>query len=234
MPTSSIKPALAVAPLLAGAAQASAQTIPPATKEEADKQIAVLKSDAGQKQKVDACRSLAAIGGTDAVPVLAALLSDEKLSHMARYGLEPIPDPAVDDALRDALGKLKGRLLVGVIASVGVRRDTKAVRPLVRLLRDSDVEVAQAAARALGRIGTPGATKVLHATLLKAPAALRPAVADACLSCAEALLAQGKHSEAAAIYKSVGKAELPGHFRVAAMHGAILARQPADTRPERQ
>ncbi len=61
---------------------------------------------------------------------LAALLGDEKLAHMARYGLEPIPDPAVDDALRDALGKLKGRPLVGVIGSIGVRRDTKAVEPL--------------------------------------------------------------------------------------------------------
>ena len=46
---------------------------------------------------------------------------------MARYALETIPDPSVDDALRDALGKLKGRPLLGVIGSLGVRRDAKAV-----------------------------------------------------------------------------------------------------------
>ena len=189
--------------------------------------IAVLKSEAPQKEKVDACRELGLVGTKDAVPALAALLGDEKLAHMARYGLEPIPDPAVDHALRDALGKLKGRLLVGVIASIGVRRDAEAVQPLAKRLEDSDAEVAQAAARALGRIATPDAVKLLEETLAKAPAKIRPAVADACLSCAEALLARDEQSEAAAIYESVGKADLPKHFRVAAAHGLLVARQPA-------
>ena len=99
---------------------------------------------------------------------LAALLCNEELSHMARYGLEPIPDPAVDAALRDALEKVKGRLLVGVIGSIGVRRDPKAVAPLVKRLDDPDSEVVQAAARALGRIGTldavdrPGESPLEH------------------------------------------------------------------------
>ena len=72
---------------------------------------------------------MARIGNKDAVAPLAALLPDEKLSHMARYGLETIPSSAVDKALRDAAGKLQGRLLVGVIGSIGVRRDAKAVEP---------------------------------------------------------------------------------------------------------
>lgn len=130
------------------------QTVPPATKEQENKLLEVLKSDAPQKDKVDACRQLGVIGTKDAVPVLAALLADEKLSHMARYALEPIPDPAVDDALRAALGKLKGRQLVGVIGSIGVRRDAKAIDALAKLLKDPDADVAQAAARALGKIGT--------------------------------------------------------------------------------
>ena len=94
------------------------------------------------------------IGTADAVPALAALLADEKLAHMARYGLETDSRPAVDVALREALGKLKGLPLVGVIGSIGVRRDEKAVAALVALLKDPDAEVAQAAARALGMIGT--------------------------------------------------------------------------------
>ena len=121
----------------------------------------------------------------------------------------------------------KGLPLVGVIGSIGVRRDAKAVGPLVRFLEDPDAEVARAAARALGKIATPDAAKALSQTLAKAPAKLRPVVADACLACAEALLAQDKRSEAAAMYQRVGKADLPKHFRVAAAHGALLARQPA-------
>ena len=190
--------------------------------------IAVLESDVPLKEKADACRELARIGTKDAVPVLAALLSDEKLSHMARYALEPIPDPAVDDALRNALGKLKGRPLVGVIGSLGVRRDARAVQRLAALLKSPDAEVAAAAARTLGKIGTPEAAKILQETLAVAPAGLRPVVADACLGCAEAFLAQKKRAEAAAIYKQVGQADLPKHFRIAAAHGALMTRQPGN------
>jgi len=188
------------------------------------KLIAVLESDAPHKEKVDACRQLGLVGTKDAVPVLAELLGDEKLAHMARYALEPIPDPVVDDALRDALGQVKGRLLVGVIASIGVRRDAKAVKPLVSLLKNADAEVVRAAAKTLGRIGGSEVADELKQTLADAPGALRPAVADACLGCAEVLLAADKRTEAAAMYQSVAQAELPKHFRVAAAQGAIQAR----------
>ena len=104
---------------------------------------------------------------------------------MARYGLEPIPDQAVDDALRAALGKLKGRLLVGVIGSIGVRRDAKALDALEKLLGDGDGEVAQAAARALGSLGSPAAAKALETTLAKAPAANQSAVCEGLFRCAE-------------------------------------------------
>jgi HEAT repeat protein len=162
--------------------QLSAQTIPPATKEEEGKLIAVLKSDAPQKEKADACRNLAVIGTKDAVPALAALLGDEKLAHMARYGLEPIPDPAVDDALRAALGNVKGGPLVGVLGSIGVRRDAKAVPAVVGMLQDADAEVARAAAKALGKIGSPEAAKALTDRLAGVPANVRSAVADGCLA----------------------------------------------------
>lgn len=185
---------------------------------EVDELIAILKTS--HKAKVDACRRLAVVGTKEAVPTLAALLSDEKLSHMARYGLEPIPDASVDKVLRDALGQLKGRPLVGVIGSIGVRRDEKAVEPLSRLLGDPDGDVVQTAARSLGRIATEGAARALRETLGKAPAPLRLAVADACMSCAEKLLARGKRNEAAAMYESVRKAELPDYVHLAATHGA--------------
>jgi len=102
--------------------------------------------------KAKACQRLAVVGDRAAVPALASLLGDEKLSHYARTGLEPIPDPSVDDALRAALPKLKGKLLTGVINSIGQRRDPKAIEPLARLIYDADPEVARAASAALARI----------------------------------------------------------------------------------
>ena len=64
--------------------------------------IAVLKSDAPRKTRRTPAASWR--GSAPRIPSapLAALLGDEKLAHMARYALEPIPDPAVDAALREA------------------------------------------------------------------------------------------------------------------------------------
>jgi HEAT repeat protein len=215
---------LATVLLFAGAIGSFAQTVPPATKEQEAKLIAVLTSDASQKEKVDACRQLAVIGTKDAVAPLAALLADEKLSHMARYALEPIPDPAVDEALRDALGKLKGRPLVGVIISLGVRRDAKAVPALGKMLRESNADAAQAAARALGSIGDGAAAKTLQVALLNAPAANKLAFCEGLLRCAEALAAKGQRDQAIAIYDQLRSLKEPHQARTGAVRGAILAR----------
>lgn len=225
MSKSKIYFAMVITLLLAGAMQSFGQTVPPATKEQVDKLTAVLKSDAPQKEKVDACRQLAVIGTKDAIAPLAALLGDEKLSHMARYGLEPIPDPAVDDALRDALGKLKGRPLIGVITSVGVRRDAKAVAALTKMLQDTDTEVAQAAARAMGKIGNSAAAKALQSALPKAPAANQLALCEGLFRCAEALAAENQRGEAIAIYDQLLTLKAPHQVRTGALRGAILARQ---------
>lgn len=204
----------------------SAQTVPPATAAQEAKLIAVLESDASQKDKVDACRQLAVIGTARAVPALAGLLGDEKLSHMARYALEPIPDRAVDDVLLEAAGKLGGRPLVGVIGSLGVRADPRAVEPLARLLGGSDATAARAAARALGKIHTPAARKALAGSLASAGPALRPVVADGCLAHAEALIAAGQRDEAAALFGAVARADLPAHVKLAAALSAAESGKP--------
>jgi len=215
--------ALFIALLVLGAGQSFGQTVPPATPEQVNKLIAVVKSDASQKEKADACRQLAVVGTKDAVAPLAALLGDEKLSHMARYALEPIPDPSVDEALRDALGKLKGRPLVGVIGSIGVRRDARAVEPLAKMLELPDAEVAQAAARALGSIGNQRAARVLQRALPGAPDANQLALCEGLLRCAEALAAKGRPELAFVIYDQLQSTKAPHQVRTGALRGAILA-----------
>ena len=69
--------------------------------------IDVLKSDAGWFEKQDACRKLRQIGTAASIPALEPLLTDEKLSHMARYALEPMPFPEVDKALPIAIETLR-------------------------------------------------------------------------------------------------------------------------------
>jgi HEAT repeat protein len=216
-----LPPILAVFLLVALPALTLAQQAPPAEGDEAAL-IAVLESDAPLFNKAKACQQLAVIGTKDAVPVLAELLPDEKLSHYARFGLEPIPDPSVDDALRSATTKLKGGLLVGVINSIGIRRDAQAINRLKQLMGDSNPAVAAAAASALGRIGTPEAITILTAAL-GGPESSRPAVADALLTAADQFLTAGKKAEAAAIYGALRKADLPKHIQIAALHGVVRA-----------
>ena len=224
MSKSGISLALLLALMLA-AAQMFGQANQTAAKEPADKLIAVLKSDAPYQQKADACRQLATAGTKDAVAPLAAMLGDEKLSHMARYALEPIPDPAVDDALRDALGKVKGRPLVGVIGSIGVRRDPEAVEALAGRLQDADADVAQAAARALGRIGTSRAAKALNSAWANVPAGNQLAFCEGLFRCAEALAARGQRDEAMAIYDRLRIMHAAHQVRAGALRGAILTRE---------
>jgi len=187
--------------------------------------VAVLKkADATQKEKADACRELAHVGTKNAIPALAALLADEKLSHMARYGLETIPDPAVDDVLRGMLGKVKGRLLAGMIGSLGVRRDPKSVDPIAGFLADADPDVAQAAARALGKIGTAGAAKAVSGALAGAAKANQLAFCEGLFRCAEAMAARGQRDEALAIYDRLRTLKEPHQVRAGALRGAVLTR----------
>ncbi len=196
------------------------QTVVSASKQ--DELIAVLKSaDATRKAKADACRLLSFIATKKAVPALASLLADEELNHMARYALEPIADRAADDALLDALGKLKGKPLAGVIGSLGVRGERRAVKPMAKMLKSNDAMVAQAAARALGNIGDAAAAKALSGALAGSAGYSKLTVCEGMLRCAESL----GDKEAAAIYDQLRKLKDPHQARAGGLRGAILTRK---------
>jgi HEAT repeat protein len=223
----SIQSLLTAALLFAWAGASLAATPQPATAEQVKKLVAVLQSDANQKDKADACRELARIGDKSAVAPLAALLPDEKLSHMARYGLETIPSSEVDKALREAAGKLQGMQLVGVIGSIGVRRDTKAVGLLAKFLQAPDNDVAQAAARSLGRIGNKAATKALLKALPEVSPANQLAFCEGLLRGAEAAAAKGSRKQAMEVYDRLRDVSGPQQVATAALRGAILTRKQA-------
>lgn len=181
-------------------------------------------------QKAKACQRIGELGAKEAVPALSALLSNEHLSTYARYGLEPIADPSADDALRAALSKLKGNLLIGVINSIGKRKDAKASAALARLIYGADADVARAAAAALGSIGGVSSMKELQAALAKTKGMTRMAVADGSLVCAERLLAEGKRDQALTLYAYLSAPDMPKAARLAAMHG-IIREETSASRP---
>jgi HEAT repeat protein len=189
--------------------------------------IAVLESDAAPEDKAMACKRLAVVGSPAAVPALAKLLADEDLASWARIALEVIPGPEVDRALREAMSRVRGGLLVGVIHSVGNRRDANAVEGLAVQLDGSDPDVVAAAGVALGRIGGGAAAKVLESALTRVPAAARSEVAEGCILCAEGFLAAGNAGEAVRLYDLVRQTTVFKPRVLEATRGAILARGPA-------
>jgi HEAT repeat protein len=232
-----------VAAMIAAATWATAADKNAAAEKQA-KLIEIIESHAPPREKATACKQLAIYGSKDAVPALATLLPDAQLSSWARIALEAIPDPAADEALRASLEKVQGRLLVGVINSIGVRRDAKSVPSLIERLKDGDAGVVSAAAVALGCIGGSSAADALTQSMTAAPAAARDAIAEGCILCAEKFLGKRGQSpyagtarrvlrtkgdsplfpESVKLYDLVRKADVPKPRVLQATRGAILAR----------
>ncbi|MCC6698174.1 MAG: HEAT repeat domain-containing protein [Candidatus Hydrogenedentes bacterium] len=181
------------------------------------------RADADWQVKQEACRGLRRIGTEKSIPALAALLNDEKLGHLARFALEPMPYPEAGQTLRDALAASAGAQKTGLIISLGYRRDADAVELIASALADADAATAAAAAGALGRIATPAAIKSLTAFRTSAPESLRPALAEGLLAAGQYLMEQGEGAKAAAVFKDVLNSESLEHARRGAFWGLVHA-----------
>jgi len=186
------------------------------------KLVGVLRSArATQACKYYVCRILRRAGSEQSVPALAGLLADEKLADAARFALQEMDYPEVGKALRDALGKTSGACRIGIVNSLGERGDRQAVAQLAALAGGNDAAVSEAAIAALGKIGGQEATRAL--TGAKVRKDLEAAKADALLQCADSLVAEGKTSDAMAIYQEYSGDKYPNSLRIAAYRGIVLA-----------
>jgi hypothetical protein len=191
---------------------------------------AVLKTGASRAAKDCVCRTLMLIGTAESVPALAGMLADPDLSHMARYALERIPAPEAAAAMRDALPKVAAPLKVGVIGSLGARRDAGSVPALgmafdqARKAGPADAAIPCAIAVALGNIGTKEAANALGGMgKEEGHGALGAALAGGLLACAERLLADGHKADAVAVYKSLSGEGQPKQIQLAAKRGLLSA-----------
>jgi hypothetical protein len=169
------------------------------------------------------CNKLALLGSELSLPALAALLDRPALATAARNALEASPYPLASQVLRDRLPQLTGLAQVGAIQSLGVRRDPASVPALATLLAAPAPEISRAAVTALGEIATPSAAKALREFQPRAPGALHPALADACLVCAERLLAAGQRTESQSLYRLLSTPTQPKHVQLAAARGLAAA-----------
>ena len=187
--------------------------------------LAVLRdANASLYAKTLACKELAQTGTAASVPTLGAMLLDESLSHPARIALLQIPGPEATEALCNALPNAKGGVLIGIIGTLGERRDAAAVSHLIPFLADPDQKVIYATAVALGKIGDADALTALQKRFENADIAQKPLFVDGLLACAEHLIVRGKTQEAIAVYRQIqNQRELPVIARCGAIRGIMLA-----------
>lgn len=187
--------------------------------------LPVLEGAAPRAAKDYVCRQLALIGSAAAVPVLARLLPDAELAHMARAALEAMDDPSAVAALRAALRQTGGHPQIGVVQSLGTLRDAECVPALATLLASTERDLVTAVLIALGRIGSADALRHLEQYSTRAPAELRATLTQARLDAVARLVDAGQLDLAASICESLS-ADDNVHARCAALRGMVAARPP--------
>jgi len=181
--------------------------------------IEVVQSRSDPVIRAEACKKLRQVGTSRCVPALSAVLAEERVGEAARYALEGMPAPEATIALREALGRLTGGARLGVIDSLGWRRDVESVPLLIPLLRDVDPAVAGVAASALGRVGGDAALGALIAVKNQVSLSVRRTIIEGLLAEAERLASSGRQERAAEVYRSLADSAEDDSIRVSAQVG---------------
>lgn len=183
--------------------------------------IKFLKSNATLSGKQFVSHLLADIGSEASINTLAEMLYDSSTVEMARFALEKIPHKSADEVLRTALMKSDGKVKIGIINSLGKRRDEESVSQIKKMIFSSDKQIARATIAALGRIASEEAITTLEEAKNKVSLEIRQDLVFALLDCADALLEQNKNDQAHKIYKELFAASEKNPTRYAALRGMV-------------
>jgi hypothetical protein len=159
-----------------------------------------------QPARVWVVRQLEYIGAAESVAALTTLLNgpDAELKECARRALEKNPAPAATEALQAALKQgAESAWRIGLIQSLGERRDSAAVELIKPRLADK--ETAFAAASALGKIDDPNAV----AALWEAYGRGITGAADGLVIAGNRLLSAGDKAAAGDLFKQLYLAGAP-------------------------
>ena len=208
------------APLLLVENEVEESTADPAlAKKLAARLAAMLNDQATPAGRQFICLQLRLVGTKDQVPLLTKYLASPVDAENARLALESIRGEESLAALRNALKSTNGRVLIGVIGSLGKRKDAKALDALAALAAGDDVDVANAAINALGKCGIAG-REALAKVKVNAKAC-KITLSNACRQAALEYVAQGKTDQAKAIYEKLTAKENRRGVRRAGFEGLL-------------
>ena len=181
--------------------------------------LTFLQSDATLAGKQFICRKLSLVGSKASVPILSRMLQQKETFDMALFAMARIPGTNVDKVLRQMIMKMKGEKQIGIVSTLGERKDAKSIKVLGKLIY-GDPEIADASLSALGNIGGQEAIAVLSEAIESLSGQRRDAAMNAYMRCADQLVKDGHISQAKAVYQ---KFMIPDAIRTSALTGLIQA-----------
>ncbi len=185
--------------------------------------IATLQSKANTSKKCNACAELRTVGTTNSLPVLKSLLATKETSQAALYALDGMPFPQALTVIRESVNTAPDYIKSELVDVLGWKHDTAAVAIIIPLVSDTNPTIASAAATALGRIGGKEVAMTLTSAAPGAPDAVKPALYDGLLLCAEGARKAGDSSSAMDVYRRILGWKTSDEVRVAAWRGLVLS-----------
>ena len=203
---------------------AKAQSSPAETRAIEQKFIAFLKSDATPGGKDFICKQLSimGIGGVRSRAGRGPWRSEDRGIGALRPGADPRSGRGPRACAR-AWPRPKDRTRIGIINTLGVRRDAASVAALRPLALGTDPADASAALYALAKIADPAAVAVLSEAQGKTKGAVHADAAEAYLQAANRLTERGSAASALPIYKTLYATRDPGTVQAAALRGLAHA-----------
>jgi len=180
--------------------------------------VNLLSSDATLEGKEQICRRIRFIGGSQSVPILLKMLSDDQAFDMAKYAIELNPDPATDKGIIDLLNDGDGQNKVGLINLIGVRKSEDAIPALETYITGEDPILAAASLTALSQMDAEKTVNFFHKNLDSKSGSLQLRMIDACLADAANI---EDTQLAITIYREILGKNYPINFRIAALRGIV-------------
>jgi HEAT repeat protein len=180
---------------------------------------AALTPRAGPLARVWLLRQLERIGREEAVPQVAAMLTDgnANVRESARRALQKNPAKDANAALQKALGSADTAWRAALLNALGQRRDPSNLNILVQACATDNDDVRMAALVGLANLADKSAAAPIVSAMAKGGPRAQRLAADCYLRLAETLAAAGDKAAALSLYKNMLSRE--GHLKCAALIG---------------
>lgn len=184
--------------------------------------VDVLKADgASAAAKTFAGNQLYRLCDEDTIPAFRDLLRRSDTWDIARKGLEDINHPKAQQALLEALDEAKDKKAIGIMETLGNRRDPSAVNALRRWAKAGNIPETEAALTALSKIPGPEAMEALDWCRVNLTRQMRPAATEAYLQCGWTSMEHGHKDTAIEIFDVLLIDFEPVEIKAEALRGMI-------------